>query len=137
MKAKTVRWIVGVQGVHYILTGLWPILHAPSFEAVMGPRPDWWTVKMFGALTAALGLVLVDAWRRAVIRHECVLFSIVGALVFAVSDAVLIIEKTAGLIYLTDLFVNAIVLASWVLVRVVWLETPREPIRSRSDWKIS
>jgi hypothetical protein len=31
-----------VQGVYFLLTGVWPIVHLPSFLAVTGPKTDLW-----------------------------------------------------------------------------------------------
>ena len=48
-----------VQGSYYLLTGLWPVVHLRSFEAVTGPKVDKWLVKTFGALTGAVGAALL------------------------------------------------------------------------------
>src|SRR5690242_4677941 len=48
-----------IQGAFFVATGLWPILHLRSFEAVTGPKTDRWLVKTFGALTATVGASLI------------------------------------------------------------------------------
>lgn len=48
-----------VQGVFYVTTGLWPIVHLRSFEAVTGPKADRWLVRAFGALTTVVGMALI------------------------------------------------------------------------------
>ena len=48
-----------VQGLFYIATGLWPIVHYRSFERVTGPKVDDWLVKTIGGLIAAVGVALV------------------------------------------------------------------------------
>ena len=29
-----------VQGIYYLMTGIWPLLHLPSFEKVSGPKTE-------------------------------------------------------------------------------------------------
>ena len=36
------------QGAYYVASGLWPIFHRRSFEAVTGPKKDWWLVVTVG-----------------------------------------------------------------------------------------
>jgi hypothetical protein len=46
------RWrrrILALQALYYLATGLWPLVHLPSFEAVTGPKTDDWLVHMVGA----------------------------------------------------------------------------------------
>jgi hypothetical protein len=41
--------LIGFQAGYYCLTGVWPLLHMASFEAVTGPKVDDWLVKMVGS----------------------------------------------------------------------------------------
>lgn len=50
-----------IQALYYIGTGLWPIFHLRSFYAVTGGKREGWLVQTFGAVVAALGVVL---WPR-------------------------------------------------------------------------
>jgi hypothetical protein len=50
------------QGLVYVTSGLWPLVHLRSFEAITGPKTDRWLVKTIGALIAEPGLLQ----RRAV-----------------------------------------------------------------------
>lgn len=57
------RLAVG-QGTFFLATGLWPIVHLRSFEAVTGPKLEGWLVKTVGALLAVAGAALVVAGRQ-------------------------------------------------------------------------
>ena len=47
------RWrLLAFQSGYYGVTGIWPILHLPSFEAITGPKIDDWLVHMVGLLAA-------------------------------------------------------------------------------------
>jgi hypothetical protein len=52
------------QSLFYLTTGLWPLLHKRSFQAVTGPKIDWWLVKTVGLLVAVIGAALGLAWLR-------------------------------------------------------------------------
>ena len=49
------------QGAFYLATGLWPVLHLRSFEAVTGPKADGWLVKTVGGLIGVVGGALLSA----------------------------------------------------------------------------
>jgi hypothetical protein len=49
------RWrrrILALQALYYLATGLWPLVHLPSFEVVTGPKTDDWLVHMVVGLLA-------------------------------------------------------------------------------------
>ena len=48
-------------GLFNIATGLWPIVHMRSFEAVSGPKVDRWLVRTVGGLMAVVGLAQLTA----------------------------------------------------------------------------
>ena len=56
--ARAVRRAVLGQAAVYLTTGLWPLVHLRSFEAVTGRKRDDWLVKANGAIFAAIGLGL-------------------------------------------------------------------------------
>ena len=38
--------MLAAQGALYVVTGVWPLLHMASFEAVTGPKTDDWLVRL-------------------------------------------------------------------------------------------
>jgi hypothetical protein len=48
-------------GLFNIVTGLWPVVHMRSFEAVSGPKVDRWLVRTVGGLMAANGVAQLMA----------------------------------------------------------------------------
>ncbi len=82
------RWrLLAFQSGYYGVTGIWPILHLPSFEAITGPKVDDWLVHMVGLLAAAIGLVLGAATLRNRVRSpDVVLLAIASAAAFASID---------------------------------------------------
>jgi hypothetical protein len=55
--------LAALHGGYYVLTGLWPVFHLRSFEAVTGPKPEGWLVKGTGLLIASIGTALLTASR--------------------------------------------------------------------------
>jgi hypothetical protein len=48
-------------GLFNVVTGLWPVVHMRSFEAVSGPKVDRWLVRTVGGLMAANGVAQLTA----------------------------------------------------------------------------
>jgi hypothetical protein len=63
-RTRLVRRLAIGQGAFFIVSGLWPIVHLRSFEAVTGPKLEGWLVKTVGALIAVAGAALAVAGRR-------------------------------------------------------------------------
>lgn len=54
--AHVFRPIAGVQGIYFLLTGLWPLVSIESFQWVTGPKTDLWLVYCVGCLVAVIGV---------------------------------------------------------------------------------
>jgi hypothetical protein len=87
---------------YYLLTGLWPILHMRTFEAVTGPKRDRWLVKMVGALALANGAVLAYGASRERIAPETIALAAASAAAFAAIDVVYVVRGTIAPVYLGD-----------------------------------
>src|SRR3954451_15154448 len=53
--------LAAAHGLFHLATGLWPLVHYRSFEAVTGPKTDTWLVKCVGGLRAAAGYAQLRA----------------------------------------------------------------------------
>lgn len=95
------RWISSLQGALYLATGLWPIVHIRSFEAVTGPKCERWLVKTTGALIAATGVALLIGAKEP--RARATLSLGVGiAAVLAAADVIYVFKGRIAPIYLLD-----------------------------------
>ena len=61
---RIARGLALAQGLYWGVTGVWPILHPRSFEAVIGPRRERWVAKSMGAVVAVVGGTLLVAGAR-------------------------------------------------------------------------
>jgi hypothetical protein len=87
---------------YYIVSGLWPLAHMRSFEAVTGPKTDKWLVKTVGALALANGVALAFGARRDSIAAETIALAACSAAAFAAIDLVYVSSGTIRPVYLAD-----------------------------------
>jgi hypothetical protein len=92
--------------VYYVVTGLWPIVHLGSFEAITGPKVDDWLVKMVGLLAATIGIALGVAVRHRRWSAEVRALAILSALSFAAIDLRYAFAGRISPIYLADAVVE-------------------------------
>jgi hypothetical protein len=115
------RRVAYVQGVYYVATGLWPILHMRSFEAVTGPKAEVWLVKMVGALAAAVGWTLLGAARACPVDTNIKRLGVLSALGFAVVDLWYGgVRRRISPIYLAEALPE--------LALVVWWSSHQDPV---------
>jgi hypothetical protein len=114
-----VRLLLGGQAAYYILSGLWPILHMGSFEAITGPKVDDWLVRMVGLLAATIGITLAVALRARRLGPEVRTLAILSALSFAAIDLRYALSGRISVIYLADAVVELglVALLAMALVR--------------------
>ena len=106
-----VRLLLGGQAAYYILTGVWPLLHMGSFEAITGPKVDDWLVKMVGLLAATIGITLAMAVRAGRWSAEVRTLAILSALSFAAIDVRYALSGRISPIYLADAAVELLLVA--------------------------
>jgi hypothetical protein len=123
------RTVFAVQGTLYVLTGLWPLLHMASFEAVTGPKTDDWLVHTVGLLLAVIGTVLLGACRRHSDDRLFILLAAGTALVLAAVDVFYVARGAISSIYLFD---AAIELAFASILSAGWLRSARSEARQRT-----
>ncbi|HZZ83477.1 MAG TPA: hypothetical protein VFE30_02980 [Anaeromyxobacteraceae bacterium] len=101
------------QGAFWLLTGLWPLAHYRSFEAVTGPKKDDWLVKTIGALIAIVGGTLLASARRGEPAPEVALLGAAGAAALSCADAVFVARGRISPVYLLDVLAESPFLAGW------------------------
>jgi hypothetical protein len=111
---------VVVQSSYYVVTGLWPLLHLPSFLWVTGPKHDLWLVRTVGVLLVVIGATLALAVLRGGIVPEIVLLGATTAVGLLVIDAVCAVRRIVSRIYLVDAAIQLMLVAGWLVAVGGW-----------------
>jgi energy-converting hydrogenase Eha subunit E len=98
--------VLRAQGAYYLLTGVWPLIHLASFEAITGPKQDDWLVRMVGLLAAVIGTTLVFAARQGHRALEIMVLAVGSALAFTAVDVWYALQGEIARIYLADAVVE-------------------------------
>jgi hypothetical protein len=126
--ANWARRVAIAQGVWNVATGVWPILHLRSFEAVSGRKRgkrDKWLVKTTGALIACIGLELLRSSRTKPAR-------VLGLTTAASLAAIEIFYAGRGRIakiYFADAALELALAGAWALSRMP-MNAPRSTFQT-------
>lgn len=106
------RTVACLQGLYFVATGVWPLLHIKSFIAVTGPKTDVWLVKTVGALVASMGAALLAGAYEGPGAGIAVLGAGSAAAFMAV-EVYYVRKKTISKIYALDAAAEAALVAAW------------------------
>jgi hypothetical protein len=106
------RLHAGTHAAYLLATGIWPLLHRSSFEAVTGPKEDFWLVRTVGGLAAATGATLAVSVLRGRRSPEAVALALTSGVVFGLAD--LRASRTESLTYLGDVVAQLVFLPAWL-----------------------
>jgi hypothetical protein len=112
------RAVATVQGLYFLVTGLWPLIHIDSFQAVTGPKFDLWLVYTVGMLVAVIGLALLVAARSGRISTEVLILAVGSALGLAAIDLIFVARGVISGIYLADAAAEVALAGWWVFTYV-------------------
>lgn len=115
-KSKPIAHLSFVQGVYFLLTGLWPLFHMESFLMVTGPKEDLWLVKTVGMLAASIGVGLCAAGFQRRVISPIIAIAMASALGFMLIDVVFVVGEVILPIYLADAAIEMILFGCWILM---------------------
>lgn len=115
-RERSAEWVAWAQGAFFFISGLWPLLHLPSFLTVTGPKTDLWLVQTVGALLAVFGAALMLAARRQRVSAEWIFLGVTLAAVLATVDIVFVNRAVIPPIYLADAVVESTIVVAWLVV---------------------
>jgi hypothetical protein len=103
-----------VQGIYFLLTGLWPIFNIESFLFVSGHKTDLWLVKTVGVLISVIAIVLLINIRSAASLQNIVL-AVLSAFSLGSIDVIYVTKKTISPIYFMDACIEFFLVISWLI----------------------
>lgn len=104
-----------MQGIYFVVTGIWPLLNMASFITATGPKQDTWLVEMVGLLSASIGLTYIVASLR---KHPLpILLGYTVSVSFLIMDIVYVARDEMSRIYLLDAAIQAaFIIAATILL---------------------
>jgi hypothetical protein len=121
------RAVARGHGLFNIVGGAWPLLHLPSFEAVLGPKVDRWLVRTVAGLMIVNGAVQVSVGSSPEALQQASRIGIGTALTLGTIDVVYAPRGRISKVYLVD----ALLEGAWILA---WLHARRGPATPRRGW---
>jgi hypothetical protein len=118
MPEKETRLVDHIWRIHalfYLVSGVWPILHMRSFEAVSGRKTDRWLVKTVSSLIVVTGGVIGSAGTKNRITPEVVGLAIGSSASLATIDVVYVFRGRISKVYLLDALAQALLIVGWVV----------------------
>ena len=110
---RRVRALAATQGLFFVTTGLWPVIHIRSFEAVTGGKRDKWLVKTVGLMIGCIGGALLAATRSPRVPKEIAVLGATAPAALAAIDVVYTARRTIPKIYLLDALVELGLVVAW------------------------
>jgi ABC-type Fe3+-siderophore transport system permease subunit len=108
--------VARIQGWFYLLTGIWPLASANSFQLVTGFKTDFWLAQTVGSLLAVSGAVMLHAAKAHRVTPEIIGLSAGQAFALALMDVYAVFQPSATPVYLLDVFVEAALITAWLQV---------------------
>jgi hypothetical protein len=103
------------QAAYYLATGPLSYVSRRAFEAVTGPKTEWWLVNTVGALVCVIGGTLASAAARRRVTPEIVMLGAGSAVALAAIDVTYVSRRRISPVYLGDAAVQGACLAGWAL----------------------
>jgi hypothetical protein len=115
-----IRTTILLQGLYYLITGVWPLISMASFMAVTGPKTDIWLVKAFSIQISMMGIFFCFSVLKRDLGPNVLLLSILSSIGFIIVDVYYVIKGVIDPIYLADAVVQVIIaffVASFIFFR--------------------
>jgi len=117
----TSPWLCYLQGIYFVATGVWPLLHMRSFIYVTGPKTDLWLVRTVGILVVCIGATLIiQGYVDSKASTATAVLAASSALGLLVIDVTYVRKGTIRKIYLADALLELALLAMWLVASVRW-----------------
>jgi hypothetical protein len=112
MELERTRPVLVAQGAYYVATGVLPFVSRRAFEAVTGPKKEWWLVQTVGALVTVVGGALIAGAARDRVTPELAAVAAGCAGSLAGIDVVYVAKGRIAPSYLADAAVQVALLAA-------------------------
>jgi hypothetical protein len=101
-RVQKLRAALLAQGAYYVATGVAPFVSRRAFEAITGPKQEWWLVETVGVLVTAVGGGIAAAAARDRVTPELAAIAAGCAGGLAAIDVVYVARGRIAPTYLLD-----------------------------------
>jgi hypothetical protein len=108
------RQVAALQAAYFLPTGAAPFVSRRVFEAVTGPKLEWWLVLTVGTQVSATGAALARAAQRDRVTDELRLLGIGAAAGLGAIDIVHAARGRISPVYLLDAVLELALLSAWL-----------------------
>lgn len=109
-----VRSLALLHALYFLIGGAWAVMGKRTFEAVTGPKVDYWLVRTVGGLLSVTAVVLALASIRNRLTAEIRLLAIGMSGVLASVSLVYSIKGRIRPVYLLDAAANVVLISVWI-----------------------
>jgi ABC-type cobalamin transport system permease subunit len=103
-----------LQGLYFLVTGIWPLASPDSFERVTGPKADFWLAQTVGILVASIGSVLLLGARRRRVNAELEVLGAASAAGLGLVDMVFALRGRIAKVYFLDAAIEGAIVVGWL-----------------------
>lgn len=111
----SVVWIL--QGIYYLISGVWALVGIRSFQKITGPKEDVWLVKTVGLLVTVVGGVLLSAGLRRETASEIQALAAGSAVSLGGVGLWYSLRGRISKVYLLDTVAEAVLVGLWLLLK--------------------
>jgi hypothetical protein len=106
-----------LQGSYFVATGVWPLLSRRTFEAITGPKADFWLAQAVGVLVGCLGGTLLVEGTRGRVDSATRWLAASSAAGLAAIDVLYVARGRISKVYLADAAIEAALVLLWIAQR--------------------
>ncbi|MGC5745694.1 hypothetical protein [Chryseobacterium sp. NFX27] len=103
-----------LQGLYFIITGIWPLVHIESFLYVTGPKTDIWLVKTVGLLILPYSILCFYAACIPKRRPVIALVNMMCCFGLAGVDLYYYLRNVISWVYLIDFALETAFFIYWI-----------------------
>jgi hypothetical protein len=107
------RRVALLQSAYFVATGVAPFVSRRAFEAVTGPKREWWLVETVGVVVTAVGASLGVAAARREGTPQAAVLGIGAAAGLGAVDVVYFKRGRLRWTYLIDAAAEAAIIGGW------------------------
>lgn len=104
-----------VQGLYFVITGVWPLVHIESFLYVTGPKIDIWLVKTVGILILPYSFLCFYVAAKMKKSSLIALVNSTCCLGLAIIDLYYYLKGVISWVYMVDFVLQFTFFTYWIL----------------------